>query len=560
MKTDVVIVGGGPVGLGAALALGRLGVNVVLFERRNTTSYHPRGHVVNQRTLEIFRSWNIADEVITASMPNERAGAFFGSRLTQPMVGEIVAQGESEEEDIRTASFSPYLKTSCPQDLLEPIIKKEAESYANVDLRFGHRVVSLRQDDVAVFVKVVDEQGVRSEVEARFVIAADGANGQVRNWLDVEMQGIENMGNQMGVYFHADLRSYIEDKPYLLYWIYNRDTTGVFIAMDVHDRWTYNFLYDPDEVNPESFTKEKATEIVRAAIGDTEVALDIKSCNPWSMQARTAEKIRIGNVFLAGDAAHPLPPTGGQGTNTGIGDVHNLAWKIALVLDGVAKDSILDSYSSERLPIARFNVAQSARNAQNMGKAGLGSALKVPAEIIEAFETRDKQLLKPVRKAIARQREHFNYHGQVFGQQYSSSTIIPDTSDPVPFEVELYQPNARPGSRAPHAWLDESKKLSTLDFFRGKSFTLIMQSEGVEFWRDAAVTAAKRFDLDLAVVTVGLGGEYPNADPALVTLYGVTETGAVLVRPDGYVAFRVHDASDPQNFYELFDVVLGSST
>ncbi|NMM90920.1 hypothetical protein B2J88_42515 [Rhodococcus sp. SRB_17] len=540
MKTDVVVIGGGPVGLGAALALGKLGVSTRLVERRTTTSYHPRGHIVNQRSLEIMRGWGVADEVVEASVPHDRAvGTYFGTRLSKAPIGTIVVRGESEEADTRIAGYSPYVKESCPQDVLEPILKRAAEESDDVTVVFGSTVTSIhdRGPGQGVTVTVADETGTESEIDAQFVIAADGARSRVRNWLGVEFTGMEKMGNQMAIYFHADMWKHIEDKPYLLYWIYNRDTSGVFIAMDGRTRWTYNFIYDPNVDSPESFTPERAVDIVRAAVGDSSLEVDIRSVNSWNMQARIVSAMRVGNVFLAGDAAHPLPPTGGQGLNTGLGDVHNLVWKLALVLDGTAGDGLLDTYEEERLPVARFNVDQSVRNAQNMAKSGLGGALVNDPDMIAAIESGDSESLRRVHDAIDKQRDHFEYHGQVFGQCYRSAAISGDGSPPTEMTIGTYNPTARPGARAPHLWLDGTHTVSTLDLFPSKELTLLTTASGLIEW-SSAVGSLDGPGSTVHVVSVGSGGDYPHVDPSFSMVYGITDAGAVLVRPDGYVAWR----------------------
>ena len=540
MKTDVVVIGGGPVGLGAALALGNLGVSTHLIERRTTTSYHPRGHVVNQRSLEIMRGWGVADAVVEASVPHDRAtGTYFGTRLSKEPIGTIVVRGESEEADARVAGYSPYVKESCPQDVLEPILKHAAERLDFATVSFGSTVTSIRDNGPGrgVTVTVTDETGTESHVEARYVIAADGARSRVRDWLGVDFTGMEKMGNQMAIYFHADMWKYIEDKPYLLYWVYNRDTSGAFIAMDGRTRWTYNFPYDPSVDSPESFTFERAADIVRAGVGDPSLEVDVRSVNSWNMQARIVSSMRVGNVFLAGDAAHPLPPTGGQGFNTGLGDVHNLAWKLALVLDGVADDALLDTYEQERLPVARFNVDQSVKNAENMAKSGLGGALANNPDMIAAIESGDEESLRRVHEAIDRQRDHFEYHGQVFGQCYRSAVIVDDGSAPAEMTIGTYDPTARPGARAPHLWLDSAHTVSTLDLFGGKDFTLLTTTSGSAGW-SAAIDGLDNSGPAIRIVAVGPDGDYPGADASFTTLYGITDTGAVLVRPDGYVAWR----------------------
>ncbi|MEU7004665.1 FAD-dependent monooxygenase [Nonomuraea sp. NPDC046570] len=538
MKTDVLVVGGGPVGLGAAIALGRAGVRTVLVERRTSTAYHPRGHVVNARTLEIFRQWEIAEEVRRAGLPHERnRGSAFVTRMSKPAIGTIVLHGDSPERDAVVEGYSPYPKISCPQDVLEPILKRNAEATAGVDVRFGVRVTDLHDTGDGVQVTVADGDGDEEPIHARYVVAADGARSFVREQLGIEMTGVGRMGNQMGVYFHADLWKYVEDRPYLLWWVYNADTTGVLTALDGRYRWTYNFAYDPAVDPPGDFTPQRCTDLIRAAVGDPSLEIDIRSANPWYMQARIADTMRRGNVFLAGDAAHPLPPTGGQGMNTGMADVHNLAWKLALVLRGEAGESLLESYDEERLPTALFNIEQSVTNARSMADSGLGGVLKNDEELSGTIESRDEAGLADIRAAIARQRDHFEYHGQVFGVTYRSSVIIPDGAPTPPMTIGTYQPSAHPGARAPHLWLDAARTRSVLDLFTCATFTLLTTATARDFWTETVRHLHGR-PVRPRIVALGEGGDHPEADPRFTTLYGIGPGGAVLVRPDGHVAWR----------------------
>jgi len=539
-SVDVAVIGGGPVGLSAAIMLGKLGISYALFERNASTSFHPRGHVVNARTMEILRQLEAEDDVAQAALPILRhAGVGFMTSLAGDEIGSIRTRGEPKQDALEL-SLSPSLKRSCPQDVLEPILRKYAEAYSNARLFFGTEITEVMQNAHAVQLSWKRENGSTGVTKAKYVIAADGARSFVREALGIGMAG-GSMGQQIGIYFKADLWQWIKDKPYLLFWIYNSKTTGLFISLDGRHRWTYNFAYSENETR-EDFTPERCEAIIRAAIGVQDVKLDIQSIMPWRMQARIADRIRDGRVFLAGDAAHPLPPTGGQGMNTGVADVHNLVWKLSLVLSGKAPETLLETFEAERLPAARFNVEQSVRNAKKMAESGLAGMLANDSEVTQKIEGPEgAQIRARLAAAIPAQREHFDYPGQTFGYFYTSDIIVPDGSPEPEMSVHHYEASARPGNRAPHCWLErDGQKVSTVDFFKNSDFTLLTGEAG-EVWVSAFRELLVAYGLNGQALRVAKNGDLVDHNNQFLQSYGIYSGGAVLVRPDGHVVFRSTD-------------------
>lgn len=535
---DVLVVGGGPCGLAAAIALGRCGVRTLLVEKHPSTSFHPRGHVVNARTMEILRTWGLEDAVRTRGIPHDRnQGVTFVRSVVGEVFGEIRTYADRDKNRL-FESYGPSAKTSCPQDVLEPVLRRAAEDQTSVTVKFGTQLHDLAQGAEGVSASITSADGVTRAVRARYAIAADGARGAIREHLGIALGGDGPLGNQIGVYFEADLWPWVQHRPNLLWWIYNAQTVGVMIALDGRTRWTYNFGYDATTDSPQDFTPERCTEIVRAAVGVPDLALQVKDVRVWQMQARIAEKLRVGRIFLAGDAAHPLPPTGGQGMNTAVGDVHNLCWKLALVLSGAAGDDLLDSYEVERLPVIQFNVEQSVRNARSMEAAGLGGIMKTHKDFREDDISR-------MREAIPHQRGHFEYYGQTFGYAYRSALVFDEGNATSPQEINTYAATAAPGGRAPHCWLKVAQggpTVSTIDLFKDQRFTLLAGRDARP-WVSAFAKASATAGLRSQAFVVGAECDLVDHMGAFHDLYEIGSHGAVLVRPDGHVAWRARGAA-----------------
>jgi 2-polyprenyl-6-methoxyphenol hydroxylase-like FAD-dependent oxidoreductase len=484
--------------------------------------------------------------VVAVSLPLERhAGIGFVTSLAGDQIGVIETRGNPEWARIER-SQSPVFKRSCPQDVLEPVLREHAEAYDSVQTNFGHRITELEQDETGVTLSWETTSGDTGRTQAKYVIAADGPRSFSRDRVGIGMEG-RSIGQQIGIYFHADLWDLVETRPYLLYWIYNATTSGVLISLDGRTRWTYNFGYSENE-SRDDFTADRCLKILRAVIGDPAIPIEIMNVMPWRMQARIADTMTSGRVFLAGDAAHPLPPTGGQGMNTGVADVQNLTWKLNLVLRGVAPASLLDSYNIERRPVAKFNVEQSARNAVAMVKKGLSGMLANESALLANLEGPEGAANRAkLAEGIPEQRAHFDYPGQTFGYQYESDLITPDGTPEPEFSVTEYRPTARPGHRAPHLTLGDNPDTSLLDLFDIGHFTLLA-GPNAEGWSDTASSAAVALGLPLKAFRIGKEVE---ADvETWCQLYGISTDGAVLIRPDGHVAWRSPSVGNARDLHD----------
>jgi len=541
----VLIVGSGPAGLTAAILLADLGVPAVLVERNPGTTDHPRAHVVNTRTMEIFRGIGIADAVHAAGLAPEAYERILWKRsIAGEELGALTMDfGRAAER----AAASPTRIASCAQDRVEELLRAAAER-RGCDLCYATEVVGYEQDADGV-TATLRTAGGETTLRSRYVIAADGASSSTRRLLDVAMQGIPPLATLVGIYFVADLGRWVGERPGLLYFLMNSAAPGIVIALDGRTRWIYHRPQLEDRLEPEA-----AAAAVRLAVGVPDLALTIRSIRPWTMTAEVAERFRVGRIFLAGDAAHRFPPTGGFGLNTGVQDAHNLAWKLARVLDGSAPASLLDSYERERKPVAQSNTDWSVRNFMEGGSA-VGPGNLMATLQIEAGGSDVPAVLAQLQRDIDAERDHFDALGQDLGFVYEAGAVVPDGSalPEVADRAAEYAPNARPGSRAPHCWLRRgAERISTLDLF-GRDFVLLAPS-GARGWITAA---GRQTEGRVRCVRIGPRGDWDDAEGTWLRLYETGPEGAVLVRPDGHVAWRASAAprDDDEASRRLDDVM-----
>lgn len=525
---SVLIVGGGPVGLSTSVLLSRLRVRSLLLERHPGTSIHPKARGLNVRTLELFRVWGLEPAVRAAAKDLERArDVVWAPTLLSPEARRqpYGGAGESQQAD------SPTTDAGCAQDKLEPVLLEAARSYGLGDVRFDQEVIAVEQDAEGVVATVVDRlNGEETTIRAAWMIGADGAQSPTRALLGIRMVGPAALTHRLGIYFRADLREVGRKRPALLYLLSPPDGPGVMAAVNLADLWRYMAPFRPDQgERVEDFTQARCVHLVRSAVGSESLDVDVLSALPWAASAATAERFRQGRVFLAGDAAHLIPPTGGQGMNVGIQDVHNLAWKLAGCIAGWAGAGLLDTYELERRPVS-INVTDDA--SRDVGGFG-------------------------------QRAEQFSNRGRVLGVSYDSPAIIPDGTDlpAVANPHTDFVPTARPGSRAPHIWLRRGgETISLLDLY--DSSFLLLTGQGGQAWSATAEQAVEKLGIPLRCYVIGRQGDLIDERDEWPGLYGVRPDGAVLVRPDGHVAWRAATMDvDPTNaLISVFRRILSLAT
>lgn len=494
-RTSVIVVGGGPVGLSAALLLQRHGVDCLVLERDRIPSTHPKARGMRARTMELFTQWGIAEQMRRAALP-DKANRFI---YCDSLAGEEIARSPEAHHDPDVSLVGPCRLS---QDTAHRVLL-ETVTALGIEVRMETAVRAVQ--DQGDRVVVTTQSG--EQVAADYVIAADGIASTVRRLLGIEMEGQPVLGYGQSIYWHGDLRPWTEDRMCIQFMTGHRAGRPASVApVDGHHRWITMVMQPPSEQRPEPPSIAEAVAIVNRAVG-VDVAAEIIDITTWRISALVAEHWGVGRIFLAGDAAHSFPPTGGFGMNTGVQDVHNLVWKIALVLRGQADDTLLDSYEVERIEIARSNAAWSVANSdrfRNIGKAIAADDRDTLARLLED------------------QRGHVDATDQDLGFGYARGALSGHD------ELTALSPlrHARVGHRFPQTTLvvDGEKRSSTTEL--DEAFTVVATDPTA--WTDAVAELRAN---GLHVVMAD------GPEPA------VGSGGVALVRPDGIVAWLPRDAA-----------------
>lgn len=519
---QVLIAGGGPVGLAAAVELGRRGIDCLVVEPRATVSHaRPRCKTLNVRTMEHLRRWGLAEQLRErAPLPTSWSqDVVFCTSLTGRELSRFTGVLGLIQEDGRFAEIGQQ----APQYVLEEVLREAVEELAPGRLILGSKVVGVRQSDDLVTVGVEDAAGGHTAVTAEYVIGCDGPRSVVRDEIGAHYVGGEALRPNFGMVFESPgLWEHVAHGPAVQYWVVNATAPALVGPLDRTDTWwAIGFGVDRE-------TGEREAPQIIDAVAGRPVEAKVLSTDPWTARMQIVDRMHHGRVLLAGDAAHLNPPFGGHGLNTGIGDAVDLGWKLAAVLEGWGGSDMLDSYESERRPVQKRVIREASNNMRVLSTELLADNLDADDEAGAQARRAAGALIQKTKKA------EFHSLDLVLGLRASASPILP---------AETEGPEGPwTGARLPHRFLEDGRSLYDL---LGAGLTLLALGQDASV---AAVEEAARLrGVPLAVVRLP-----KPVDAVYAKLLGAR---LVLVRPDQMMAWLGDEA--PQDTLALVDTLSG---
>jgi 2,4-dichlorophenol 6-monooxygenase len=567
VTTDVLIIGTGPAGSSMAALLATSGVKTMIVNRYSWLANTPRAHITNQRTMEILRDLGreVEAEAYLHAAPQELMGEnVFCESLAGEELGRMRSWGTHPLSKAEHLMSSPCLMNDLPQTFMEPILFKTACS-SGAQGRMSTEYISHVQDADGVTTTCKDRlTGQTLTIRSQYLIGADGGNSLVAEHAGLPFEGRMGVGGSMNILLRADLSRYVAHRPSVLYWVMQPGADVGGIGMGVirmvrpWNEWLMIWGYDINQPAP-VVDAALATQVARQLVGDPDLEIDLISANTWTVNNMYATHMQAGRVFIMGDAAHRHPPSNGLGSNTSIQDAFNLAWKMAAVVKGQAGAGLLDSYSAERVPIARQIVT---RANQSIGEFGpIFAALGMGGDVDDAKAQANMDARcdatpaaeaqrEALRKAIAFKKYEFDCHGVEMNQRYRSGAVVTDGQAEPAFtqDAELhYQPTTWPGARLPHVWVFDAQgaRHSTLDLCGRSQFTLLT-GVGGEPWVAAAANVSAARGLPIRTHVIGPRKAVQDHTGDWARASEVRDAGCLIVRPDHHVAWRAVDmAADP---------------
>jgi 2-polyprenyl-6-methoxyphenol hydroxylase-like FAD-dependent oxidoreductase len=530
----ILIAGAGPIGLGLALDLAWRGRHSIVVEQETGHQVRAKAAFLSERTMEFCRRWKMVDQVAHAGFPNDYpVNMVFCTSLSGHLIGQEILPSANER---RPPEGSPEILRWCPQMWFDPLLAEAAKATGLVDLRYGCRLEGFRETETGVYAEVVDTSSAqRSVIVSDYLVACDGVGSKVRRDLGISYDGNPALSFSVNVLIRMPnfLESHNKGKAGLYLMVGPGGIWSHFTCVNGKDLWRCTIVGSEEKLD---LTRLDVNAEVKRAFGRQDISFEILSAQPWRRSACTASAFRAGRIFLAGDSAHSMSSTGGYGMNTGMGDVIDLSWKLDAVLGEWGGPHLLDSYEAERRPIALRNIA-AATTIFNTWTTGRDDWAHLSDDTPEGAEARHhvaEHLIKSLRP-------EWVSTGVALGYRYEDSPIIVSDGTPAPPDSHSeYVQTARPGHRAPHAYLPDGR--STIDLF-GRGFVLLEFNKRPADVSALSAAAAKR-RVPLTVHRI--------EETTIAALY---ERALVLVRPDGHTAWRGDVA---QNADTIIDQVTGA--
>lgn len=498
----VLVVGAGLGGTSTAMFLAKRGVDVLVVERHESTSIHPRASGQFPRTMELLQVGGV-DEQIKAVAEDNGLKIKVAETVRGPVLHTIMEDFTGLKSAV--ADVAPAGWGSASQDQTEPIMLAQAEKHG-AEIRFGTELVSFEQDADGVTAQLLElETGRTDEIRAKYMVAADGNRSPIREKLGITRTGKGRLASHIGMVFNADLSQLLTDNEMWLYYLQNKDFTGAFVTTSVPDRHIFSVEYHPEDGESlTDYSPQRCAELIRIGLDMPDLQPEIVWRGAWEIAARISDRWRDNRIFLVGDAAKVNPPTGAFGGNAAVCDGFDIAWKLAAVLNGEAGPGLLDTYEAERKHAGQLVVDESLFNyVQRMAPHLAGDDIPESAGALEVM----------------------------LGERRRSSAVIGEDDDDSPVK-NPFELKGEPGFRAPHVILPSGQ--STLDLW-STGWVLLTGPEGR--WQE--VTDLPVHDL----------GEHTGR-------FGISSHGASLIRPDGIVAWRTSEQADKETLENVLRRVL----